>query len=453
MLQTTEFALTRRIAVEQAESRVPSLVAAVVRGDRTIWTGARGKVDGATPTVDTQYRIGSITKSFVAALVMRLRDEGRLDLNDPLDKHVPGTSFGAVTIAQLLAHTSGLTAESPGVWWERAEGADWAALDKSLAEDAVRHRPGARFHYSNTGYGVLGELVARLRGSSWLDVLTAEILRPLALTRTSPHPQAPAALGWAVHPYADVLLHEPTPDAGAMAPAGQLWCSINDLARWTRFVGGDTADVLHPDTVAEMREVAHLDDDQNWTTAYGLGLQVMRVNGRRLSGHGGSMPGFLAMNLIDPRTGTGAAVLVNTTAGVPVGAVAADLIDLVDQHEPILPAEWEPMAAADPALLALTGQWHWGPTPYVFKLLPDGWVNLAPVSGRGRQSRFRPAGQDTWTGTDGYYAGETLRVCRDADGVATHLDLATFVFTREPYGTPAAIPGGVDEHGWRTREA
>ncbi|GAA3027039.1 serine hydrolase domain-containing protein [Actinokineospora globicatena] len=452
MLHTTENALLRRIAVEQAESRAPSLVAAVVRGHELVWTGARGKVDGSTPTTETQYRIGSITKSFVAALVMRLRDEGRLDLNDPLDKHVPGTAIGAVTIAQLLAHTSGLTSESPGTWWERAEGADFAALDKSLATDALRHRPGAKFHYSNVGYGVLGELVARLRGASWLEVLEAEILKPLELNRTTPHPIAPAATGWAVHPYADVLLHEPTPDAVAMAPAGQLWCSVLDLARWNRFVGGDTGDVLSPDTVAEMREPAHIDDDATWASGYGLGLQVLKVGGRRLVGHGGSMPGFLAMNLVDPKTGTGGVIMANSTGGVNIGGVAADLIELTEQHEPVLPAEWEPLVEADPALLALTGQWHWGPTPYVLKLLPDGWLSLVPVSGRGRQSRFRPEGGDTFTGLDGYYSGETLRVHRDGSGAATHLDLATFVFTREPYGVSESIPGGVDEQGWRTRE-
>ncbi|GLZ42594.1 serine hydrolase domain-containing protein [Actinokineospora sp. NBRC 105648] len=453
MLQTLEFALLRRLAVEQAETRAPSIVAGVVRGDQLVWTGARGKVDGKTPTADTQYRIGSITKSFVAVLVLRLRDEGKLDLNDPLDKHVPGTSFGDVTVAQLLAHTGGLTSESPGLWWERAAGADWSALDKSLTEEAVKHRPGQRFHYTNVGYGVLGELVARLRGTSWLDALRTEVLGPLGMTRTSPHPESPAATGWAVHPYADLLLHEPTPDAGAMAPAGQLWCSLDDLARWTRFVGGDTGEVLHPDTVAEMRAPAHIDDDATWGAGYGLGLQVLRVNGRKLAGHGGSMPGFLAMNLVDPKTGTGALLMTNSTSGVPIGAICADLIELVEQHEPALPAEWEPMTEADPELLALTGQWHWGPTPHVLRLLPDGWLNLAPVTGRGRQSRFRPEGRDTWTGLDGYYAGETLRLCRAADGTPTHLDLATFVFTREPYGTPAAIPGGVDDRGWRTRES
>jgi CubicO group peptidase (beta-lactamase class C family) len=448
MLPTTSSALLRRVAVEQADSRAPSLIAAVVRGGETLWTGARGRVDGARPSADTQYRIGSITKTFVAVLVLRLRDEGRLDLNDPLDKHVPGTSLGHLTVAQLLAHTGGLTSESPGAWWERAEGADWQALAGSLTDGALRHRAGARFHYSNVGYGVLGELVARLRGVTWLEALSAEVLEPLGLTRTTPHPRAPHALGWAVHPYADVLLNEPTPDSGAMAPAGQLWSTANDLARWTRLLAGDTGEVLHPDTVAEMREPAHVDDGDAWTAGYGLGLQAFRDSGRRLTGHGGSMPGFLASVVADPRTTTGALVLTNSTTGVGVMTVALDLLKLVDEYEPALPAEWLPMERADPTLMALTGPWYWGPTPYALHLMPNGWLNLRPVNGSGRASRFRPEPDGTWTGLDGYYSGETLRVIHRPDGTPAALDLATFIFTRTPYDPTAPVPGGVDDQGW-----
>jgi CubicO group peptidase (beta-lactamase class C family) len=449
MLPTTELALLRRLAGEQAESRAPSLIAAVVRGEKVLWSDGRGRVDGERPTADTQYRIGSITKTFVAVLVMRLRDEGRLDLNDPLDKHVPGTSLGHLTIAQLLSHTGGLTSESPGAWWERAEGADWTALQNSLSAGALRHRAGARFHYSNVGYGVLGELIARLRGTDWYNALRAEVLEPLGLRRTTPHPIAPHALGWAVHPYADVLLNEPTPDSGAMAPAGQLWSTVDDLARWTRLLAGDTGEVLHPDTLAEMREPAHIDDADNWTSGYGLGLQAFRNSGRRLTGHGGSMPGFLASVVADPKTTTGALALSNSTSGVAIMTLAFDLLKLVDEHEPALPEEWLPMADADPALLALTGAWFWGPVPYALHLLPHGWLNLRPANGTGRASRFRPEADGTWTGLDGYYTGETLRVHRNPDGTPNHLDLATFIFARTPYDPAAPIPGGVDGAGWR----
>ncbi|MGB3441699.1 MAG: serine hydrolase domain-containing protein [Actinophytocola sp.] len=449
MLQTTDFALLRRVAAEQAENRAPSLVTAVVRGGDVLWSGARGEVDGATPTTDTQYRIGSITKSFIAVLVMRLRDEGRVDLNDSLDKHVAGTSFGHLTIAQLLSHTGGLTSESPGSWWERSVGGDWPALLDHLDENVVKHRAGERFHYSNVGYGVLGQLVAELRGTSWLDALRTEILAPLEMDRTTPMPEAPHALGWAVHPHADVLLPEPTPDAGAMAPAGQLWSTATDLSRWLRFIAGDSGTVLHPDTVDEMRAPAAVEDGAAWTTGYGLGFQTWRDGGRRLAGHGGSMPGFLASVVVDPATTTGALALTNATSGVGASALTTDLLKLVDDYEPALPAEWRPLSDVSPELLSLTGSWYWGPMTFVLRLLSGGWVDLRPVSGNGRGSRFRPTGDGTWLGLDGYYAGETLRLHHHADGAVSHLDLATFIFTRTPYDPKAPIPGGVDDRGWR----
>lgn len=450
MLQTTEFALLRRVAAEQAESRAPSLVAAVVRGGDLLWLGARGQVDGAAPTANTQYRIGSITKTFIAVLVMRLRDEGKLDLNDELDKHLVGTPYGHLTIAQLLSHTGGLMSEAPGVWWERAPGDDWQALQDTVDENVFKHRAGSRFHYSNIGYGTLGQLVAEVRGTSWLSALRTEILTPLEMTRTTPMPEAPHALGWAVHPYADVLLPEPTPDAGAMAPAGQLWSTANDLARWLRFIAGDAGTVLHPDTVEEMRNPAVVDDGNAWTSGYGLGFQTWRDAGRRLAGHGGSMPGFLANAVVDPATTTGALVLANSTAGVGVSALSVDLLKLVDDYEPALPAEWRPWTDVSPALLALTGQWFWGPTPFVLRLMADNWVELRPTAGAGRGSRFRPTATDgEWIGLDGYYAGETLKLHHHDDGSVSHLDLGTFVFTRTPYDPKAPIPGGLDAQGWR----
>lgn len=447
MLDSTALALYRRLAREQSAGRAPSLVAAVVRDGELVWSGARGRVGDARPGPDTQYRLGSITKTMIATLVMRLRDEGRLALTDPVERHLPGTAFGSATIAQLLSHTSGLTSESPGVWWERAPGADWAALVASLGEDATKLRPGFKFHYSNVGFGVLGELVARHRGRPWFDVVRDEILIPLGMHRTTPHPEGAHAEGFAVHPFADVLLPEPSPDAGAMAPAGQLWSTITDLGRWTAFLGGYTGGVLSGDTLAEMRTMNTVDDTEVWTTGFGLGLMVVRHQGRHLAGHTGSMPGFLAATLIDPASGTGALCLANATAGVGVTTLCLDLIEIVGKREPAVPAEWRP-STVDPDLLALTGLWHWGPTPYLLRVQGDGRLTLNPADGAGRASRFHPLGEDRWLGLDGYYAGETLIVGRDATGTATHLNLATFIFSRTPYDPAAPIPGGVHEAGW-----
>jgi CubicO group peptidase (beta-lactamase class C family) len=450
LLPSTERALLQRVAVEQSTKRAPSLVAAVVRDGRLVWAGGRGRVAGVAPDADTQYRIGSITKTFVAALVMRLRDEGKVELNAPYDKYVPGTAFGDVTVAQLLAHASGITAESPGLWWERTPGVQWPEMAERVGAAELKHRPGRRFHYSNLGYGALGELVSRLRGVSWLDAVRTELLQPLGMTRTTPMPEKPHAEGLAVHPWADVLLPEPAHDAVSMAPAGQLWSTLTDLGRWARFIGGDTGGVLRPDTVAEMREPAVVEDGEQWTGGYGLGFQLARNRNRKLAGHTGSMPGFLATVWTHAESGTAAIAMSNTTAGVDVPSLCADLIDILATLEPPILAEWAPLPEADPELLALTGAWYWGPAARALRLMHDGWISLAPMTGPGgRASRFRPTGKDTWIGLDGYYAGETLRVVRRADGAVSHLDLATFIFSREPYEAAAEIPGGVDPNGWQ----
>ena len=100
-------------------------------------------------------------------------------------------------------------------------------------------------------------------------------------------------------------------------------------------------------------------------------------------------------------------------------------------------------------LLALTGAWFWGPTPVAVHADADGGLELRELGRRARTSRFRPTGDGTWTGSDGYYAGETLRVVRRAGGEVSHLDVASFVLTRTPYDPLADVPGGVDQGGWR----
>jgi CubicO group peptidase (beta-lactamase class C family) len=447
VLEGTARALLRRVAIEQAEARMPSLVAMVLRDGQPVWFGARGTVEGAAPTTATQYRIGSITKTMVAVLVMRLRDEGLLDLNDPLGKHVPATPVGDVTIAQLLSHTAGLTAEPPGPWWERTPGVEIDALTGALDAQTARHRPGRRFHYSNLGFALLGELVARHRRTGWAEAVTEEILQPLGMHDTTTRPREPHARGYAVHPWADVLMPEPEHDAVAMSPAGQLWSSSTDLARWAAFISGGDEKVLRPATLAEMREPATVDDGDAWSGGFGLGLQLSRHRGRRLTGHGGSMPGFLAVVWADPADRSGVLCMANATSGLRA-SVATDLLDIMDTLEPPIPREWAP-APVDTGLLELTGPWYWGPAAYVLRLLPGHDVSLTPISGPGRSSRFAAQADGTWLGLDGYYAGETMRLVRRADGSVSHLDLNTFVFTRRPYDPSAPVPGGVEESGWR----
>ncbi|MFF8937699.1 serine hydrolase domain-containing protein [Streptomyces paradoxus] len=451
LLPGTRRALLHRIAVAQAEGRAPSLVAAVVRDGTTVWTGARTSVEGHAPDENVQYRIGSITKTFTAVLVLRLRDEGALDLGDPLEKHLPGTGVGEATVAELLAHTGGLAAETPGPWWERSPGALRPELADVLGERPLLAAPGRRFHYSNPGYALLGALIEKLRGAPWEEVLRREVLEPLGLHRTSVLPQAPHAGGWAVHPWADVMLPEPTEDLGRMAPAGQLWSTTGDLARFAVFLVQGDERVLSAESLREMRTpaAAHEAADVASGYAYCLGMEIRRRNGRSLVGHTGSLPGFLACLMISVDDDVAAIALANSTSGPLLFAVAADLVSIVAEAEPRIPAPWKPLADLDQSLLELTGQWYWGTHAFALRLTADGLIALGPLSGAGRRSRFRPNGDGTWTGLEGYYAGELLKAVRRPDGSMSHLDLGSFVFTRQPYDEGAPVPGGVDPGGWR----
>lgn len=467
LLPATRRALLHRVAVEQARGRAPSTVGAVVREGRLVWSGARSMIEGHAPDINTQYRIGSLTKTFAAVLVMRLRDEGLLELGDRLDQHLPeadlrtpgaaGTAgtdgeVGAATIGQLLAHTSGLASETPGPWWERTPGNLRPELADVLGDAPYKHPAGSRHHYSNPGFALLGALVEKRRGMPWGDALRAEVLDPLGMPRTSLHPQSPHAGGFAVHPWADVMQPEVVQDTGRMAPAGQLWSTAEDLARWAAFLAAGHERVLSAASVAQMRTPAAPPDDTDPEGGYGLGLQLLRHGGRSLAGHTGSMPGFLAALWVSVEDGVGAIALANCTSGPAISTLAADLLALTADAEPRFPAPWRPADRLDRDLLALAGPWYWGTTPYALRVRDTGEVSLGRLTGPGgRGSRFRAEPDGTWTGLEGYYAGETLRAVRRADGTVSHLDLGSFVFTREPYDPAAPVPGGLDPQGWPGR--
>ncbi|MET0467672.1 MAG: serine hydrolase domain-containing protein [Aeromicrobium sp.] len=425
---------------EREGSGSASVSAAVVRDGSLHWSGAVGTLDGrdgppATPA--TPYRIGSITKTFVAVEVMRLRDEGRLDLADRIDRHLPDVPFGHVTIAQLLTHTSGLQAETNGPWWERTPGGGWDELIGSGL--SLVHTPGTRFHYSNVGFAVLGRLVAVLRETTWFDAVRTGILEPLGMQGVTQHPGPRAATGLSQHPSDGRLMVEPHHDAGAMAPAGQLWASAEDLARWAAFAAGDTGGVLAESSWAEMVVPLAVDDRPGvpWATAQGLGWRIWPGSGAgRRVGHGGSMPGFLATAIAEPASGWGVVVLANDT--LHLGDLPTLLLDAATELEqrPTESATVEP----SPDVAALVGDWFWGPVPYRLEPTADGF-HLSDVNGN-RRSRFVRDG-DGWRGLDTYFAGERLVV--RADGA---LDLATFVLSREPYDPAVDHPGGLDPRGW-----
>ncbi|HWC22926.1 MAG TPA: serine hydrolase domain-containing protein [Flexivirga sp.] len=441
-----------RLAEAQRVSRAPSATAAVIGDGEVAWAGATGhitgRVSGEKATTATQYRIGSITKSFTAVLTLRLVDDRLIELTDPVAKHLPelADKIPGVRVSELLTHGAGLPAETEGAWWERSPGRTWEELQSSIRP---LHRPGRRFHYSNVGFAVAGELVARLRNSTWWDSLRAEVLQPLDLDDTTYAPTENAAPGLAIHPYADLLHDEPATDTKAMAPAGQLWSTVHDLAAFARFLAYGDERVLSDDLRREMQIPALINDDPGtaYTRAYGFGLDIVNSGGQRFIGHGGSMPGYQSSLRIDPETGDGIVQLVNSTAGLSLDTLG--MVRTLREHSPRSAADWAAEAPA-PDVVDLVGTWFWGPRPHL--LTAEGSrLRLAPVEG-GRGSRFAPddaSGRTGgWVGLDEYFAGERLTVHRGGDGAPAYLDLGSFRFTRTPYDPAGDIPGGVGT-GWR----
>ena len=209
------------------------------RRGELVWGDGIGRraVDADTPPgPDDQFLVASNSKTFTAVMVMQLRDEGRLDLGDRVGDHLPEVAH-PLTVRQGLAHVSGMQREPVGDVWETLEQPTTEELLAGFVEAEVVGRPHDRWHYSNTVYAILGELVARLDGRSWEESLRARLLDPLELRRTSVgFDGGPQASGYYVAPYDDVPRPEPVMDLKAMAPCGGLASTATDLARWSAFV-------------------------------------------------------------------------------------------------------------------------------------------------------------------------------------------------------------------------
>ena len=412
------------LARAQGSGRLPSIVGGVLRAGELVWTGHAGD----TPGVEQQYRIGSISKTLTAVLVMQCRDDGLLTLDDPVGTHLPETGYRDATLRELLSHTSGMQAEPVGPWWERSPGVSTAELLAANDGSGRVLEPGRFFHYSNLGFALLGETVARVRGDSWWSLVQERLLRPLGMARTSYDARAPHAQGSSVDHFAGTRHDEPHEDSRAMAPAGQLWSTVGDLARWLDFLGTGHPDVLERDTLLEMARpvvpsAGAPEED------YGLGLRLLNAPGGTMAGHTGSMPGFLATAFVDQRTRDGVVALTNATTGVSTYQLALDLLAGADPAEdPVEP--WVPSTDVPDDVRELLGLWFWGNSALELR-----WHNqllesrtLAPPELSDRYA----VTPDRIVGVEGYHLGETLHVHRGPDGSIDHLECATFVYTRRP---------------------
>ena len=418
----------RLLEVAQAEGRLTSVVGAVFDRYGPVWAGAAGEVPAG---LHGQYRIGSITKTMTAALVLQARDAGLLALDDTLGQHLGDVGYAEATLRQLLAHTSGMQSEPVGDWWERTRGTDVATL-LARNDGSGRIGPPGEHHYSNLGYALLGEVVARAWGLPWRRLVADRLLTPLGMRRTSYLPRPQAQPGWSVHPFTGVRVHEPLTDTRAMAPAGQLWSTLEDLVVWGQVLAGARPDVLEPASLAEMQTPV--------TEEYGLGLRQAVHAGGTLVGHTGSMPGFLAALLVDPHSGIGTAVLTNATTGVDQLELAVSLIEGAPDDSGGLPQPWVPTVSVPALVDGVPGTWFWGNTAFEARWHNEG-LDLRPLAPGAGAERFTLV-SGALRGVAGYHRGETMTVHRDGSGRASHLECATFVYTPTPYDPGVPVPGG-----------
>jgi CubicO group peptidase (beta-lactamase class C family) len=442
----------RLVQLAQADGRVPALAVAVHRADRPLWTYQVG----GEP--DRLFRIGSVTKTFTAVLVMQCRDDGLLDLDDPIGRHLNLPRFGAATVRRLLSHTSGTQREPYGDVWDTLRLPD---RDRLLAEVARAEQvlpPARRYHYSNLGFALLGHLVARLRGGTWAELLAERVLAPLGLDSVTAEPGQRAATGYLVDAYSDHARPEPAVDMAGLAPAAQLWGTAADLAKWAGFLADPAkvdpgGAVLAPATLDEMRWPLTTTDEALWGTGFGLGLILVpsQAQPRVIHvGHDGAMPGFLAG--VYGRRGAGsppacgvAALGSSGTASV-INELPHTLLRAIVEHDPADIEPWVPGEPAPPALRTVLGRWWGEGYEYVF-FWRDGALRARGADDpAGRPPAvFEPvAGEpDVLRTVSGREAGELLRLTR-APGGATVVTMhwATYRFTRQQQTFDGLAPSG-----------
>ena len=434
----TRRALRRTLLERQAEHRVPGLFGGVVRDHRLIWGEGVGSADlgrpGEPPTADSQFLIASITKTFTAVLVMALRDEGKLSLDDTLDTLVPETKHGGITIRQMLAHVSGMQREPVGDVWETLEQPDRDQLVNGFNEAERVLKPHHRWHYSNLVYAMLGEVVARLDGGDWYDSLRTRILRPLEMTRTTLGLAGEHVTGYYVPPYSDVPVVEPLIDTLALAPCGGLASTANDLATWAAFLAEPAEEVLKADTLDEMFQPQIMADLDRWQLAFGLGFMLLRSGDRIFVGHTGGMPGHITGLFTHRDSGTAGIALMNSTSAPDPAAFAVDLANEVIDTDPAEPELWVPGPQVPDELAGVIGRWYSEGMPFVFSVR-DGHLEAkgADAPAHKPPSVFVRVADDVYRTESGRETGELLRITRDGDGKVVKMNWATYLVTREPY--------------------
>lgn len=334
------------VAETLAATGTPSASIAIVRGGVIVYAKAYGKQSEtmAVAKDDAPYQIASISKQFAAAAVLLLADEGKLRLDDTVDKYVSGISSGnRITIRQILSHTSGLQDYWPQDYAFKAMAtrvSPQGILD-GWAKKALDFEPGTAWQYSNTGFVVAGLIVEKVSGMPLIDFLKARIFTPLAMTAYDQDlaigPNFPQ--GYGRHALGPVR-PEPPAAPGWLYAAGELSMSARDLAKWD--IARINRSVLKPADWAAQETSIKLKDGSD--TRYGLGVAIRTLGGRRMIEHNGEAVGFISENMVFPDEKAAFVVLTNTWSSSAASSIGNSLASM------LLPPA--PAGAADQAAAA-----------------------------------------------------------------------------------------------------
>ncbi|MGH7577533.1 MAG: serine hydrolase domain-containing protein [Longimicrobiales bacterium] len=306
-------AVADSIAAEVLKAPVAGVAIGVARGDDVVFSKAYGLSDVAADaplTLDDDHQIGSLTKQFTAAAVMQLVEQGRIALDDPIQKHLPDfdTQGHTVTIHHLLNHTSGIRSYT-AIYGMNPVPRE-TVLD-TIQKHAYDFTPGERFLYNNSGYYLLGPILEAVTGMPYAGYLRGQIFEPLGMESTSycGYEGREVPVGYA--PGDNGLTTAVLSDMEFPGAAGGLCSTVSDLLAWQRALV--TGEVASASSYERMTTPASLESGETMTYGYGLGMG--ELEGERRIAHGGGIPGYNTYLSYYPADSLGIVVLVNTTPG------------------------------------------------------------------------------------------------------------------------------------------
>lgn len=357
-----------------AENHVPGLVYGMVRGGQMAFVkglGVQDTVSKRPVSPDTLFRIASMTKAFTALSILKLRDEGRLALDDPADRYVPelrGWTYPTsdaprITIRDLLTHSAGFVTDDP--WGDRQQVLSQTAFTALLKAGVPFNRaPEMRHEYANLGYAILGRVIANITKAPYRTFVEQRLLTPLGMNSSGfdvlAHPKALRAIGyrWENGAWAE----EPTMKDGAFNSMGGLEVSAADYAKWLSFMlsawpprgGTDTGPVKRGTVRQVMRGVNNAAVFRRpatdgagqcpGTVAYGMGWRVIGdCDYGTVLAHGGGYPGYGSHVMVLPEFGVALFALTNKTYAGPSQPVWDAAALLLSKHviarrpEPVSP--------------------------------------------------------------------------------------------------------------------